>query len=191
MAHVEVIRVRLGTSRSAVIERQDRPGANAMAMRWRGGKTLGSASDRFCWSGRRDSNSRPPDPQSGALPNCATARQRGNPSRSEGFARVWRQPQTFRGGRAGVDPTPGHRQPGRRGRHSSSTEVPGTLTVGLEAVSKSNSPRVRWLDSRSDEAQAGVPASSGANQGPSDGRPPALSSQSSACSNMDISPISA
>ena len=26
------------------------------------------------WSGRRDLNSRPPDPQSGALPNCATAR---------------------------------------------------------------------------------------------------------------------
>src|SRR5678815_4723943 len=26
------------------------------------------------WSGRRDSNPRPPDPQSGALPGCATAR---------------------------------------------------------------------------------------------------------------------
>ena len=33
-------------------------------------------SGRWCWSGRRDLNPRPLDPQSSALPNCATSRCR-------------------------------------------------------------------------------------------------------------------
>ena len=33
---------------------------------------------RDVWSGRRDLNPRPPDPQSGALPSCATPRRSSN-----------------------------------------------------------------------------------------------------------------
>src|SRR6266852_7274949 len=33
---------------------------------------------RELWSGRGDLNPRPPEPQSGALPSCATPRRRGN-----------------------------------------------------------------------------------------------------------------
>ena len=36
------------------------------------------------WSGRRDSNSRPPDPEPGALPSCATSRPKGR-----GVYRAW------------------------------------------------------------------------------------------------------
>ena len=40
---------------------------------------LPSAAQPRRWSGRRDSNPRPPDPQSGALPSCATSRSAQQP----------------------------------------------------------------------------------------------------------------
>ena len=53
---------------------------------------FGTASQHQDWSGREDSNLRPPAPKAGALPGCATPRK----TPDDTGARAWRQ---FGGGR--------------------------------------------------------------------------------------------
>ena len=62
--------------------------------RWYSPESRGSRNDAggplSCvkrWSGRSDSNARPPEPHSGALPGCATPRQAGESTRGRGHPR--------------------------------------------------------------------------------------------------------
>ena len=75
-------------------------------------------SEALFLSGGRDLNSRPPDPQSGALPNCATARWAPDPSTGRRPCQAGRAGRSFRGVWAATRPasrsgTP-CRWPGRR-----------------------------------------------------------------------------